>query len=209
MQLGVWCTIGEPWSFKLFLIWLRKVVSKFHFPTCNWWTLVHGVLYILKFFSKFSSSHVPAEIVEGYKIVTDSAEEEKKSQRSLSAQLEAIADMKFTYVATCQIYGNQKLSGDRRATDILNLMVKYVPFVFVSLSLLLELIWYCHWNFFLLLHSHTFINKINLLCQQSPSISNIQLVWAWRIQHEGHYFDSWRMTWSLSFKFSSLLWFWK
>lgn len=35
--------------------------------------------------------------------------------------------MKFTYVATCQNYGNQKQSGDRRATDILNLMVKYVP----------------------------------------------------------------------------------
>ena len=54
--------------------------------------------------------------------------EEKKSQRSLSAQLEATADMKFTYIATCQIYGNQKQSGDRRATDILNLMVKYVNY---------------------------------------------------------------------------------
>ena len=53
-------------------------------------------------------------------------EEEKKSQRSLYAQLEAVADLKFTYVATCQNYGNQKRSGDRRATDILNLMVKYV-----------------------------------------------------------------------------------
>lgn len=55
--------------------------------------------------------------------MADQAEEEKR-QRSMSAQLEAIADMKFTYVATCQIYGNQKQSGDRRATDILNLMVK-------------------------------------------------------------------------------------
>uniref|UniRef100_A0A0E0DVR1 Glycosyl transferase 48 domain-containing protein n=1 Tax=Oryza meridionalis TaxID=40149 RepID=A0A0E0DVR1_9ORYZ len=33
--------------------------------------------------------------------------------------------MKFTYVATCQIYGNLKQAGDRRATDILNLMVNY------------------------------------------------------------------------------------
>jgi len=65
-----------------------------------------------------------AEILERYKAVADPAEEEKKSQRSLSSQLEAVADMKFTYVATCQIYGNQKQSGDRRATDILNLMVK-------------------------------------------------------------------------------------
>ncbi|KAF8411696.1 hypothetical protein HHK36_004254 [Tetracentron sinense] len=63
------------------------------------------------------------EILEGYKAVTVSSEEEKKSQRSLYAQLEAVADMKFTYVATCQNYGNQKQGGDRRATDILNLMV--------------------------------------------------------------------------------------
>ncbi|KAI8535665.1 hypothetical protein RHMOL_Rhmol10G0191900 [Rhododendron molle] len=62
-------------------------------------------------------------ILEGYKSVTVPLEEEKKSQRSLYAQLEAVADMKFTYVTTCQIYGNQKQGGDRRATDILNLMV--------------------------------------------------------------------------------------
>ncbi|KDO58320.1 hypothetical protein CISIN_1g0457373mg, partial [Citrus sinensis] len=62
-------------------------------------------------------------ILEGYKAITIPSEEEKKSQRSLYAQLEAVADMKFTYVATCQIYGNQKRNGDRRATDILNLMV--------------------------------------------------------------------------------------
>ncbi|KAK7282334.1 hypothetical protein RIF29_11015 [Crotalaria pallida] len=63
------------------------------------------------------------EILDGYKAITDPSEEEKKSQRSLYASLEAVADMKFTYVATCQNYGNQKRSGDRRATDILNLMV--------------------------------------------------------------------------------------
>ncbi|KAF9681753.1 hypothetical protein SADUNF_Sadunf05G0035600 [Salix dunnii] len=64
-----------------------------------------------------------SEILEGYKAITDPTEEDKKSQRSVSARIEAVADMKFTYVATCQNYGNQKRSGDRRATDILNLMV--------------------------------------------------------------------------------------
>ncbi|XP_010530602.1 PREDICTED: callose synthase 5 [Tarenaya hassleriana] len=64
-----------------------------------------------------------SEILGGYKAISDPPEEDKKSQRSLFAQLEAIADLKFTYVATCQNYGNQKRSGDRRATDILNLMV--------------------------------------------------------------------------------------
>ncbi|GJW18747.1 RNA-directed DNA polymerase, eukaryota, partial [Tanacetum coccineum] len=64
------------------------------------------------------------EISQGYKAVTIPSEEEKKSQKSLYAQLEALADLKFTYVATCQNYGKQKRSGDRRATDIFNLMVK-------------------------------------------------------------------------------------
>nr|GFD20047.1 callose synthase 5 [Tanacetum cinerariifolium] len=64
------------------------------------------------------------EMLEGYKAVNVPRAEDKKSQSSLYAQLEAIADMKFTYVATCQNYGNQKRTGDRRATDILNLMVK-------------------------------------------------------------------------------------
>lgn len=64
------------------------------------------------------------EILAGYKAISEPTEEDKKSQRSLYAQLEAVADLKFTYVATCQNYGNQKRSGDRRATDILNLMVK-------------------------------------------------------------------------------------
>ncbi|XP_058006426.1 callose synthase 5-like [Hevea brasiliensis] len=63
------------------------------------------------------------EILEGYKAISIPSEEDKKSQRSLYAKLEAVADMKFTYVATCQNYGNQKRSGDRHATDILNLMV--------------------------------------------------------------------------------------
>ncbi|KAL8483030.1 hypothetical protein ACS0TY_025911 [Phlomoides rotata] len=63
------------------------------------------------------------EILEGYKSIIEPSEEDRKSQRSTYTQLEVVADMKFTYVATCQIYGNQKHSGDMRATDILNLMV--------------------------------------------------------------------------------------
>ncbi|KAL8551751.1 hypothetical protein ACS0TY_000717 [Phlomoides rotata] len=63
------------------------------------------------------------EILEGYKSIIEPSEEDRKSQRSTYTQLEDVADMKFTYVATCQIYGNQKHSGDMRATNILNLMV--------------------------------------------------------------------------------------
>jgi len=67
-----------------------------------------------------------SEILDGYKAIDVPSAEGKESHRSLYDNLEAMADMKFTYIATCQNYGNQKRSGDRRATDILNLMVKYV-----------------------------------------------------------------------------------
>ena len=45
------------------------------------------------------------------------------------AQLQAVADMKFTYVVSCQLYGQQKSGqqkkeGEQRAADILNLMVR-------------------------------------------------------------------------------------
>ncbi|KAH9311871.1 hypothetical protein KI387_026906 [Taxus chinensis] len=65
------------------------------------------------------------EILEGYKMQELLPEETKKIQRSLWAQLQAVADMKFTYVVSCQQYGIQKRSNDPRATDILNLMVTY------------------------------------------------------------------------------------
>ncbi|XP_024996766.1 callose synthase 5-like [Cynara cardunculus var. scolymus] len=86
---------------------------------------VRGMMYYRRALKlqAFLDMATEKEMLEGYKAVTIPSEEDKKSQRSLYAQLEAIADMKFTYVATCQIYGNQKRTGDRRATDILNLMV--------------------------------------------------------------------------------------
>ncbi|KAF9613509.1 hypothetical protein IFM89_008356 [Coptis chinensis] len=42
------------------------------------------------------------EIQKGYKAVTAPTEEEQRSQISLSDQFKALADMKFSYVATCQ-----------------------------------------------------------------------------------------------------------
>ncbi|GJM87531.1 hypothetical protein PR202_ga03495 [Eleusine coracana subsp. coracana] len=43
----------------------------------------------------------------------------------LLTQCKAVADMKFTYVVSCQQYGIQKRSGDPRAQDILRLMTTY------------------------------------------------------------------------------------
>ncbi|XP_075498077.1 putative callose synthase 8 isoform X2 [Primulina tabacum] len=48
-----------------------------------------------------------------------------KANDTLSAQLDALTDMKFTHVVSCQIYGSQKSSGDPQAQDILDLMKRY------------------------------------------------------------------------------------
>lgn len=49
----------------------------------------------------------------------------ERSNRPLAAQLDALADMKFTYVVSCQMFGAQKSAGDPHAQDILDLMIKY------------------------------------------------------------------------------------
>jgi callose synthase len=63
--------------------------------------------------------------VNGYKVITDAPDEQKKSQHSTWSKLQAIADMKFTYVAACQNYGEQKRQSHHNAAEILNLMLKY------------------------------------------------------------------------------------
>ncbi|XP_072992005.1 callose synthase 5-like isoform X4 [Typha latifolia] len=115
---------SEVWGNEENVLQLRHWASLRGQTLCR---TVRGMMYYRRALKlqAFLDMASESEILDGYKAVTDPVEEEKKSQRSLSAQLEAIADMKFTYVATCQIYGNQKQSGDRRATDILNLMVNY------------------------------------------------------------------------------------
>ncbi|GMH11510.1 hypothetical protein Nepgr_013351 [Nepenthes gracilis] len=64
-------------------------------------------------------------LMEGYKAIELSAEDHSQGERSLWAQCQAVADMKFTYVVSCQIYGIQKRSSDQRAQDILRLMTTY------------------------------------------------------------------------------------
>jgi len=59
--------------------------------------------------------------MQGYKAV-ELNEDKKDEERSLWAQCQAVADMKFTYVVSCQQYGIHKRSGDARAQDILKLM---------------------------------------------------------------------------------------
>ncbi|KAD5961694.1 hypothetical protein E3N88_13167 [Mikania micrantha] len=58
------------------------------------------------------------DLMEGFKST-------ELRESSLLAQCQAVADMKFTYVVSCQHYGIQKQSGDPRAQDVLKLLSKY------------------------------------------------------------------------------------
>jgi callose synthase len=57
------------------------------------------------------------------------ASEQGKNKRiihqSLSTEIEAVADMKFSYVISCQKFGEQKIKGDPHAQDIIDLMTRY------------------------------------------------------------------------------------
>ena len=63
--------------------------------------------------------------MEGYKAIENS-DENSKGDSSLWTQCQTVADMKFTYVVSCQQYGIDKRSGVARAQDILRLMTTWV-----------------------------------------------------------------------------------
>ncbi|KAJ9563699.1 hypothetical protein OSB04_008859 [Centaurea solstitialis] len=72
----------------------------------------------------FLDSAEDNEIFTGYRTV-----DMNKDHRILKEHAQALADLKFTYVVSCQIYGAQKKSSDIRDqscyTNILNLMLTY------------------------------------------------------------------------------------
>ncbi|KAG8646373.1 callose synthase 1 isoform X1 [Manihot esculenta] len=88
---------------------------------------VRGMMYYRKALElqAFLDMATNEELMKGYKAAESSSEEQSKSEKSLWAQCQAVADMKFTYVVSCQQYGIHKRSADARATDILKLMTNY------------------------------------------------------------------------------------
>lgn len=78
-------------------------------------TSLEPLLDLIAIFSPFACFH--ADILEGCDAVA-------RENPALSAQLEALADLKFTYVVSCQMYGLQKSSGDPHAKDVLDLMIR-------------------------------------------------------------------------------------
>ncbi|XP_073011605.1 callose synthase 3-like [Typha latifolia] len=86
---------------------------------------VRGMMYYRKALElqAFLDMAKDDDLMEGYRAAELTSEE--KVGRSLWAQCQAVADMKFTYVVSCQQYGIQKRSSDHRAQDILKLMTTY------------------------------------------------------------------------------------
>lgn len=60
---------------------------------------------------------VNADILEGY-------ETAEKGNHALFARLEALADMKYTYVISCQSFASQKALNDPRYKDTIDLMIR-------------------------------------------------------------------------------------
>ncbi|KAK4492425.1 hypothetical protein RD792_003230 [Penstemon davidsonii] len=87
---------------------------------------VRGMMYYRKALElqAFLDMAKDDDLMEGYKAI-ELNEDQMKGERSLWTQCQAVADMKFTYVVSCQLYGIQKRSGDIRAQDILRLMTTY------------------------------------------------------------------------------------
>ncbi|KAM5582414.1 callose synthase 3 [Rosa sericea] len=88
---------------------------------------VRGMMYYRKALElqAFLDMAKDDDLMEGYKAIELNSEDQSNQGRSLWAQCQAVADMKFTYVVSCQLYGIQKRSGDHRAQDILRLMTTY------------------------------------------------------------------------------------
>ncbi|PQQ19843.1 callose synthase 2 [Prunus yedoensis var. nudiflora] len=88
---------------------------------------VRGMMYYRKALElqAFLDMAKDEALMEGYKAAESTIEEHSKSETSLLAQCQAVVDMKFSYVVSCQQYGIHKRSGDARAKDILKLMATY------------------------------------------------------------------------------------
>ncbi|GMY23975.1 callose synthase 1-like isoform X2, partial [Fagus crenata] len=88
---------------------------------------VRGMMYYRKALElqAFLDMAKDEDLMRGYNAAELDSKENSKSERSLWAQCQAIAELKFTYVVSCQQYGIDKRSGHPRAKEILKLMTKY------------------------------------------------------------------------------------
>ncbi|KAL5665143.1 hypothetical protein ACJX0J_025251, partial [Zea mays] len=57
-------------------------------------------------------------------LAIEQGKNKRNIHQALAAELEALADMKFSYVISCQKFGEQKIKGDPHAQDIIDLMMR-------------------------------------------------------------------------------------
>lgn len=116
---------GQRWGYDPVMAHIGQHLTLF---TLNCYSILQ-IFSICSFFCSlrifFCAVHRWSDLMEGYKAI-ELNEEQMKEERSLWAQCQAVADMKFTYVVSCQQYGIHKRSGNHRAQDILRLMTTYV-----------------------------------------------------------------------------------
>ncbi|XP_027342248.1 callose synthase 2-like [Abrus precatorius] len=88
---------------------------------------VRGMMYIRQALElqAFLDMAKDEELMKGYKAAELESIANPTSERSLWTQCQSLADMKFTFVVSCQQYSIHKRSGDPRAKEILKLMTKY------------------------------------------------------------------------------------
>ncbi|XP_020232679.1 callose synthase 2 isoform X1 [Cajanus cajan] len=88
---------------------------------------VRGMMYIRQALElqAFLDMAKDEELMKGYKAAELESKENTAGERSLWTQCQSLADMKFTYVVSCQQYSIHKRSGDPKAKEILKLMIKY------------------------------------------------------------------------------------
>ncbi|KAJ4788918.1 glucan synthase-like 4 [Rhynchospora pubera] len=90
---------------------------------------VRGMMYYRKalklqaFLDK--SEQREEDIYKGHTAIDQQGQNHKNGQPCMSDQLDALADMKFTYVISCQKFGEQKANGDPHAQDIIDLMTRH------------------------------------------------------------------------------------
>ncbi|GAU48909.1 hypothetical protein TSUD_99660, partial [Trifolium subterraneum] len=86
----------------------------------DWGVRVRGVMYYREALKlqAFLDMAEDEDILEGY-------ETAEKGNRALFARLEALADMKYTYVVICQSFALQKAMNDPRYKDTIELMTRY------------------------------------------------------------------------------------
>ncbi|CAL0326298.1 unnamed protein product [Lupinus luteus] len=88
---------------------------------------VRGMMYIRQALElqAFLDMAKDEDLMKGYKAAELQSKENPNSERSLWTHCQSLADIKFTYVVSCQNYGIHKRSGDSRAKEILKLMSTY------------------------------------------------------------------------------------